>query len=312
MTTTSGRDALETHAPEHAPLLARLDAGAWQSVQVCNRVDLFDLASQAVALQHGLPTLERPSQLGASPWTKDYVAQWRKAHDLEQEDRATLHLAEQFAFNVASTQADQREAYFAALQGDAVVVAQAIYAADLVPRSRAALDSLFGTSDWSNGSQELEPELAAVIDDVIRTIPALQGIDPVVTELVRLLGARRHACRVCQSVRSYSAMEAGAGDEMFDAVENYDAHDFSDAQKAALAFADGFLASPARFESAAASTLRKNFDPAACVELVLDMMRNATNKLAVALGGDAPRVETGYEVYDVKANGEIEYGLTAP
>lgn len=107
-------------------------------------------------------------------------------------------------------------------------------------------------------------------------------------------------------------MEAGAGDEMFDAVENYHAHDFSDAQKAALAFADGFLASPARFESAAASKLRANFDPAACVELVLDMMRNATNKLAVALGGDAPRVETGYEIYDVKANGEIEYGLTAP
>lgn len=314
MSISSGRDALITHATQQAALLTRLEAGAWQAMQGCGRIDLFDLASQAVALQHGIPHCARPDAFGTSPWPREYAARWRKAghDDLEPESRSALYFAEQFAFNVASTQPEQREALFAALASDAVVFAQAIYVADLVPRSRAALDSLFGPSDWTNASNDPVPDLTSVIDDVIRMIPALQSIDPVTTELVRLLGARRHACRVCQSVRSYSAMKAGAGDEMFDAVENYDAHDFSEAQKAALAFSDGFLSSPAHFDPAAAKALREHFDPAACVELVLDLMRNATNKVAVALGGDAPRVETGYEVYDVKANGEIEYGLSAP
>ena len=312
MSTSSGRDALFTYAPAQAALLNELETGAWQSMQDCGRIDLFDLASQAVARQHGLPTFERPSAFGESPWKQGHVAAWRNNVDLASDERAVLYLAEQIAFNVASTQPEQREAFFAGLQDDAVVFTQAIYAADLVPRARKALDSLFGASDWTEAADGQNSDFATVIDEVIRTIPALQGIDVVTTELVRLLGARRHACRVCQSVRSYSAMEAGAGDEMFDAVENYDAHDFSAAQKAALAFADGFLASPARFEAPVVATLRDHFEPAACVELILDIMRNATNKIAVALGGDAPRVETGYEIYDVKPSGEIEYGLTAP
>jgi len=32
----------------------------------------------------------------------------------------------------------------------------------------------------------------------------------------------------------------------------------------------------------------------------------------VALAADAPRVETGYEVYDVTPEGELLYGLEAP
>ena len=107
-------------------------------------------------------------------------------------------------------------------------------------------------------------------------------------------------------------MALGADDAMFDAVQDYAAADYSDAQKAALAFADGMIASPARFEATVARELLAHFEPAACVELVHDVTRNASNKPAVALGGDAPRVETGYEIYEVKPNGEIEYGLSAP
>ena len=39
--------------------------------------------------------------------------------------------------------------------------------------------------------------------------------------------------------------------------------------------------------------MRAHFSDAEAVELTFDMMRNASNKVAVALGGDAPRVEQG-------------------
>ena len=107
-------------------------------------------------------------------------------------------------------------------------------------------------------------------------------------------------------------MVAGADDAMFDSVEAYATSEFSSAQKVALAFAEAMIASPAALQGEPVTRLATCFEPAARVELVLDIVRNATNKVAVALGGDAPRVETGYEVYDVRPDGEIIYGLEAP
>ena len=51
------------------------------------------------------------------------------------------------------------------------------------------------------------------------------------------------------------------------------------------------------------------------MELVLDVTRNASNKIAVAFNADAPHEEAatsgrGYEIYDIDADGEPVYGLT--
>ena len=43
------------------------------------------------------------------------------------------------------------------------------------------------------------------------------------------------------------------------------------------------------------------------VELTLDVMPNACNKIAVALGADAPRVEDGVERYLLGADGQPVY-----
>jgi alkylhydroperoxidase family enzyme len=150
------------------------------------------------------------------------------------------------------------------------------------------------------------------IDDLIRVVPSLQALDPVTTELVRLLGARRHRCRICQSLRSRSALVAGADDALFAAVDQYATSDLEPAQRAALAFAEAMLGVPGRVDLDRARALLEHFPPAACVELVLDVTRNAANKVAVALAADAPRVETGYEIYDVTPEGELLYGLDAP
>ena len=43
------------------------------------------------------------------------------------------------------------------------------------------------------------------------------------------------------------------------------------------------------------------------VELTFDVMRNASNKVAVSLGGDAPRVESGTERYLLDVDGQTVF-----
>jgi len=307
----SGDAVLTSLAAEPAGILAGLEEGAWQAMADADLLELFSLAAAVVAAQHGLPALPKPSKF-ESPAPSLGSADWRKISGLSDTDAIALEFSEQVAFDVASLQAEQRNALFNQLGAAALPFTQAIYIADMLPRARYALDAMFGTSGAARGAAPAEGDLGHLINELIRVVPALQGIDPVTTELVRLLGARRHQCRVCLSVRSHSAMVAGADDAMFDSVEAYATSEFSSAQKVALAFAEAMIASPAALQGEPVTRLATCFEPAARVELVLDIVRNATNKVAVALGGDAPRVETGYEVYDVRPDGEIIYGLEAP
>jgi hypothetical protein len=53
-----------------------------------------------------------------------------------------------------------------------------------------------------------------------------------------------------------------------------------------------------------------HWSPAELVELVLDVVRNAANKIAVAFGADDPHVTEGLEYYDTDAGGDPVYGLT--
>lgn len=308
----SGDAALTRLAPESAGVLAGLESAAWQAMVDADRLELFGLAAAVVAAQHGLPALARPSQFGETPVRSFDGANWRKIDGLSEPDTIALEFSEQVSFDVASLQANQRNALLTQLGAAALPFTQAVYIADMLPRARYALDAMFGTSGAVREANPAEGDLGHLVNELIRVVPALQAIDPVTTELVRLLGARRHQCRVCLSVRSHSAMVAGADDAMFDAVEAYATSEFSSAQKAALAFAEAMIASPAALQGEAVTELATYFEPAARIELVLDIVRNATNKVAVALGGDAPRVETGYEVYDVRPDGEIIYGLEAP
>ena len=46
------------------------------------------------------------------------------------------------------------------------------------------------------------------------------------------------------------------------------------------------------------------FSPDEAAEVTLDVMRNASNKIAVAMAADAPRVEQGTERYRILADGK--------
>ena len=56
-----------------------------------------------------------------------------------------------------------------------------------------------------------------------------------------------------------------------------------------------------------AAGVRTHFTEAAAFELTLDVMRNASDKIAVALAVDAPRVEHGTERYLIDADGQTVY-----
>jgi AhpD family alkylhydroperoxidase len=305
-----GRGALEGFAPAAASALDALEAVIWRLPDV----DLVDLAARVCASLQGVAPVARPAGLGPGRFAAREASAWRSFADLSPAQRSALDFAEQFSLDVSSVREDQRAALVQALGDAAVPFAQALYVADVIPRARFALDALFGASaaPAKPASAALPGSVWAAIEDLIRVVPGLQGLDPITTELVRLRGARQHQCRICKSVRSHSAFAAGATDATFDAVDRYAHSDLSDALKAALAFTDAFIWTPGRIGEAELAPLRKHYSPAQQVELVLDIARNATNKFAVSMAADAPNVSEGYEIYDVAADGSITYGLTRP
>jgi alkylhydroperoxidase family enzyme len=221
---------------------------------------------------------------------------------------AVTRFAEQFAVDVTQVD-DLFRAELADAVGDRMFpTVLAVYLGDWVPRVRHALDALFAPCDWTLPATT-DGDRWAAIEELQRAIARLDTVDPVTAELVRLRGARQHRCRLCQSLRSRSALVAGADEATFDAVDDHAASDLDDAQKAALALTDALIWTPA---DVPVDDVRAHFTPAQAVELVLDVFRNAGNKIAVALAADDPNVDEGVEVYDINPDGTLSYGLAAP
>ena len=82
---------------------------------------------------------------------------------------------------------------------------------------------------------------------------------------------------------------------------------FDGRAKAALRYADGLIWTPAHLVVDDAAEVRSGFSDDEAVELTFDVMRNASNKVAVSLGGDAPRVEHGIERYLLDADGQTVF-----
>ena len=310
-TATTGRDALERHADAAARALSAVESAVWASARDADVVDTVDLLAGVVAAPHGLAPLARPEGLGAGPWADRDRGGWSTFADLSDTQRTTAEFAEQFSVDVSAIDDARRGAIGTALGAATGDVVQALWALDMIPRVRAALDALFAASEWPVAPVAAGDDgLWGAIDGYIHVVPSLEHVDAVTTELVRLRGARAHHCRLCQSLRSRPALLAGADDATFAAVDVYDTSDLPDATKAALALTDAMVWLPGRIDPSLAASVRAHFDDAACVELVLDVARNATNKIAVAFAADAPHVTEGYEIYEITPDGEAHYGLT--
>ncbi|RNL62088.1 carboxymuconolactone decarboxylase family protein [Nocardioides marmoriginsengisoli] len=218
---------------------------------------------------------------------------------------AVAEFAEQFALDVSSIDDVQRSAFFAATGDQAFAVVQRIYAADFAPRVRSVLDAVFGASPTEPDPASYDGDTWPVLEEFMVAVARLRALDPITTELVRLRGARLHDCAVCKSRRSQDAITAGADDDAFAAVDEHRTSDLSDQAKAALALTDALILTPYDVPADVVDAARNHLTDEQVVEVVLDVMRNAANKIAVALGADAATVTEGVELFTTDADGNL-------
>jgi alkylhydroperoxidase family enzyme len=222
--------------------------------------------------------------------------------------------AEQFSIDVSMITGEQRSRLFKSLGDSTFGAVVSIYIADFVPRVRAGLEAL-GVGDqylgWTRGpiswDHTTDPS-DVVFNDFLPAVARMRALDPVTSELVRLRGAAQHNCRLCKSLRESTALDSGGSESLYDDIEHFENSMLLDERaKAALRYADALIWSPAHLVVDAAVEVRACFSEAEAVELTFDIMRNASNKVAVSLGADAPRVEQGTERYLLDADGQTVF-----
>jgi alkylhydroperoxidase family enzyme len=222
--------------------------------------------------------------------------------------------AEQFSADVSMIGVEQRSHLFAALGDSTFGVVVQMYIADFVPRVRAGLEALgvgqqyLGrVSDpivWDHATDPSD----AVFNNFLPAVARLRGLDALTSEVVRLRGAAGHNCRLCKSLRETTALDAGGSETLYGDIEHFEASALlTDRHKAALRYVDTLIWSPRHIDRGVAAGVRAHFSDDEAVELTFDVMRNASNKIAVALGGDAPRVEHGTERYLLDADGQTVF-----
>ena len=229
-------------------------------------------------------------------------------------EAVVAEFAEQFSADVSTITGEQRSRLWKSLGDSTFGVVVSIYIADFVPRVRAGLEALGVGSEylgWVRGAVEWDhasDPSDVVFNDFLPAVARMRALDPVTSELVRLRGAAQHNCRLCKSLRESTALDAGGSETLYGDIERFESSALFDARaKAALRYADGLIWTPAHLVVDDAAEVRSGFSDAQAVELTFDIMRNASNKVAVSLGGDAPRVEHGTERYLLDAHGQTVF-----
>jgi alkylhydroperoxidase family enzyme len=229
-------------------------------------------------------------------------------------DAVVAHFAEQFSTDVTVIGAEQRSGLWKILGDSTFGVVVQMYIADFVPRVRAGLEALGVGAEylgWVAGPISWDPTTdpsGIVFNDFLPTVARLRELDALTAEVVRLRGAAQHNCRLCKSLRETTALDAGGSETIYGDIERFEASaQLTDGQKAALRYVDALIWSPAQIDDGIAAGVRAHFSDAQAVELTFDVMRNASNKIAVALGGDAARVEHGTEQYLLDVDGQTVF-----
>jgi alkylhydroperoxidase family enzyme len=222
--------------------------------------------------------------------------------------------AEQFSTDVSTIGADQRSGLWKVLGDSTFSTVVQMYIADFVPRVRAGLEALgvgeeylgwvSGPVSWDHATDPSD----AVFKGFLSRVARLRELDALTSEVVRLRGAAQHNCRLCKSLRETTALDAGGSETLYGDIEQFEAStQLPDRHKAALRYVDALIWSPGCIDHGIAAGVREHFSAEESVELTFDVMRNASNKVAVALDGDAPRVEHGTEQYLLDADGHTVF-----
>lgn len=224
-------------------------------------------------------------------------------------EEAVVDFAQQFSMDVSVISDEQRRRLLESLGREAFSAVLLMYIADFAPRVRAGLEALDlgGVMRMTEMDRTIDPA-DAVFNDFLPAVARESALDPVTSEIVRLRGAAQHHCRLCNSLREATALDAGGTEDMYGDIEFYEAsNSLTDAHKAALRYVDALIWSPAHIAPEVAAGVRTYFSESKAVEMTFDVMRNASNKIAVAMAADVPRVKHGTERYRILADGSTEH-----
>ncbi len=214
--------------------------------------------------------------------------------------------AAQMVIDVASMTPAVRAAGLAELRGAAPAFVLALWTEDMMLRAGTAWRQMF-SEEWSAVPATTQVDAWAAQEKFLLEVAKLSALDPVTSELVRLRGARAHNCRLCQTRRNVTAIDLAGGPALF---ESRDPRVVSDTQALALQVVDAFVWQPTLWPPGLGEQVVSAWGPGAATELILDIVRNAANKIAVAFGADGPQVETGVEYYDIDtSSGELRYDV---
>lgn len=308
----AGEDPRELLAPGTWPAFCALHEAACAA----GPADLLALSQARIEM-----LLCQPSAAASPPpgpaGKRAEVARWATSGAFDARERAALSFTEQFVLDVAGITPDHRALLFGALSESEVgPFVMGLFTCDYGLRTTEACNRVFGSSLRAPTLTGADPKAAAELGDrfnaLLRAIALLDGLDPITTELVRLRGARSHNCRICQSIRSVKALEQGADEATFDKVDRYQHSDLPDRHKAALALTDRIVTQPTEIDHQLVGELQAHYSPQEVVEIILDVLRNSSQKVAVAMEGDAPNVAEGVEYYAIDEQGDVLFGQAAP
>jgi alkylhydroperoxidase family enzyme len=255
----------------------------------------------------------------AAPWiSSDRIAElrrWPTSTRFSEVEQACLAFTEQFVIDVSGVTEELRASVGTCLGptrvGGFVIT---LFILDYGQRAQMAIERLFpdahrgaGEPDRSGDTPAGDGALMNDLDELMKAIARLNEVDMVTTELVRLRGARQHNCRLCKSTRSAKALDAGADEAMFDKTEWYEDSDLAASHKVALRLADAIITQPNEIDAELVAQAHEHFTPAQVIEIVVDVMRNSGQKVAVALAVDAPHVRSGVELYEITEEGDVEF-----
>ena len=223
-------------------------------------------------------------------------------------EQILMAFAEQFSVDVTGISDNQRNRFIGAYGDNAFRVVVAIFVADFLPRVWAGCAALgLGKPGWTAEAvidRDADP-VAVVLGGFVPAVARMREVDAVTTEVVRLRGAEAHNCRLCKSLREGHALDAGGSEDLYSQIADFEHADgLTDAHKAALRYVDTLVWSPSRIEPEVGDGIRKHFSGKQMLEITLDVMRNAANKIAVSMAADAPRVAEGTERYEVDEQGQ--------
>ena len=131
-------------------------------------------------------------------------------------------------------------------------------------------------------------ELETAIGQFAAAALSADGVDPIVTELVRLRCAQIHDCRICGSLRIQEALDEGFDETMQRKIADYEHSDFSPKIIAALRLCDAIILDPLSADETLKQQLKRHFSEPQITEICFDIIKWSQQKPLVALRLDKP------------------------